>query len=215
MAHQSVLTRLLGLTLILILWAGTASASWLIYHKPEFSGQILDQETKQGIEGAAVVALYHKWTMGLGAGSTHPVIHVREAVTDKDGRFHIPPYTTLILPFSGSDDISFIIYKPGYIGIDRYHVFDYEGLFSGEYPFMPDKTISESLDNKHPITIRHPNIIEIPPIKTKEERIKAIVSPYLDEWTWEDQRHLIELIRSEEAALLGHDPKKHYKLRGD
>lgn len=50
---------LLALTFIL---NTNSYASWLIYHKPEFKGMVIDAETKEPIEGAVVVAVYYKVT---------------------------------------------------------------------------------------------------------------------------------------------------------
>jgi hypothetical protein len=45
-------------------FAAPCLASWLICHKPEFKGKVIDAEAKQPIEGAVVVAKYFK----------HPII---------------------------------------------------------------------------------------------------------------------------------------------
>ena len=92
-----------------------AHASWLIYHKPEFKGKVIDAETKEPIKGAVVVVIYNKHTLisGPGGGYTS-VIKVKEALTDKNGEYYFPRYTTVIQPNSIEDSAEFIIYKPGY-----------------------------------------------------------------------------------------------------
>ena len=111
-----MLMRLIAITLLLLLFVSITpcSASWLLFHKPEFKGKIVDIETKEPIEGAVVVAIYRKQVIGVGDSVTMD-FDAREAVTDKDGSFRIPSYTTLIQPLSWSIPTEFIIFKPGYV----------------------------------------------------------------------------------------------------
>jgi hypothetical protein len=107
------------------LCSATCEASWILYHKPEFKGRVVDIETKAPIEGAVVVAIYEKHTLNPPAGSYTNIIGVKEVFTDKNGRFSFPTYTTIIHPLSYSGNCSFLIYKPGYgnlgqIGIEHY-----------------------------------------------------------------------------------------------
>ena len=92
-----------------------AHASWLIYHKPEFKGKVIDAETKEPIEGAVMVAMYGKHSLISGPGGGYSsVIKVKEVLTDKYGEFYFPSYTTIIQPNSIEDYVQFIIYKPEY-----------------------------------------------------------------------------------------------------
>ena len=207
MAHRTLLKNwrlILAATVLLLSGTpGDARASWLFYHKPAFEGQILDAETKQPIEGAVVAALYHKWTIGLGAGSTHPLIHVKEALTDKDGKFRIPSYTTLIQPFSWSDAVIFIIYKPGYFSVDSNNTFYYEGLFSGQYPASLNITLPWRADKNINIIVRSPNIVELPVARTRDERLNAWrfagLGVYEDEWS--EKSILVNKLNEEENYL--------------
>lgn len=97
-----------------LLCSTTCEASWILYHKPEYKGRVVDIASKEPIEGAVVVAIYTKSTLNPPAGSYTNVIHVKETLTDKDGHFHFPSYTTLIHPLAYSNNCNFIIYKPGY-----------------------------------------------------------------------------------------------------
>lgn len=116
-----------------LLKAMPTQASWLIYHKPEFKGRVVNIDTKAPIEGAVVVAIYTKSTLNPPAGSYTNVINVKETLTDKDGRFHFPSYTTFIHPLSYSSKCNFIIYKPGYGNLGKEPVEDH---FSGTAPAM-------------------------------------------------------------------------------
>jgi hypothetical protein len=79
-----------------------------------YHGRVIDKETKQPIEGAAVVAIWWKETAMIG----HPIQSVhdaQEALTDKDGNFTILGASTISLnPFSRIWEPKFTIFKPGY-----------------------------------------------------------------------------------------------------
>ena len=76
-------------------------AGWLIYHKPAFKGKVIDAETKEPIEGAVVVVVYKKHSLISGPGGGYSsVIKVKEILTDKNGEFYFPSYTTVIQPNS-------------------------------------------------------------------------------------------------------------------
>lgn len=108
---------------ILLLSAAACEASWLIFHKPEFRGKIVDIETNDPIEGAIVVVIYRKEEIGIG-DTVDIDIGAREALTDRNGEFAIPSYTTVISPLSWSIPAQFIIFKSGYyctgpIGLEK------------------------------------------------------------------------------------------------
>lgn len=110
---------------LLLLLSATCEASWLFYSKPEYNGRVVDVDTKEPIEGAVVVAIYEKHTLNPPAGSYTNVIGVKETLTDKNGSFNFPSYTTVIHPLSYSGNCTFLIYKPGYgnqgqIGIEHF-----------------------------------------------------------------------------------------------
>lgn len=193
--------------LLIILPKDNACADWLIYHKPAFDGQILDGETKEPIEGAVVVVLYNKGTIGLGAGTLTSVINIRETLTDKEGRFRIPSYTTVIQPFSWEDPANFIIYKPGYVAVDYLYDRDLEGLFSGGKVDMQDQKF-EWLDNKLlSFRYRSPNIVELPKPTTREERIRSLPSIPSPDVPAKKMKVLIDLSNSERVSL-GFNPEK-------
>src|SRR3989338_7708901 len=107
-------TYFLTALVFVFLLSSRSFAGWLIYHKPEFKGKVIDAETKEPIEGAVVVVVYNKHTLISGPGGGHSsVIKVKETLTDKKGEFYFPSYTTLIQPNSIEDNAEFIIYKPG------------------------------------------------------------------------------------------------------
>jgi hypothetical protein len=107
--------RLFIITASLCLFAAvTCNASWLVFHKPEFKGKIVDIETNEPIEGAVVVAIYRIHALAVG-DSVDMDVDARETLTDKNGKFTIPSYTTFINPLSTSLPVNFTIFKPGYV----------------------------------------------------------------------------------------------------
>ena len=105
---------------IIVWFSFTCTAyAWLIYHKPEFRGRIIDEETKAPIEEAVVVAVYYEHDIvGGPGGGDSSVIKVKETLTDKNGEFYFPAYTTLTGPNSRESYALFIIFKPGYMSSD-------------------------------------------------------------------------------------------------
>jgi hypothetical protein len=159
--------------------ASTSEAGWLIYHKSEFKGKVIDAETKQPLQGAVVVVVYNKTTMGLGAGTISSIIHVREALTDKDGVFLIPSYTTIIQPFSWSSSASFIIFKPGCGTFPRKHAYPPVLSLPEQEIFFSAGVGTERLlsvyvaDWKYEYRTLKTGIVELPKFKTREERKQA------------------------------------------
>ncbi len=83
-----------------------------IYADGPYHGRVVDAETKQPIEGAAVLAVWWMRTPMIG----HPMESVHDAqetMTDKDGNFTIPGMSTFA-PISRIHEPRFTIFKPGY-----------------------------------------------------------------------------------------------------
>jgi hypothetical protein len=197
---RNTLVIIILTVLIVALTAVSTFGSWLIFSKPEFRGRMIDAETKQPIEGVVVVAIYQTAPILTGpAGGSSSVIHVKEALTDKNGEFRIPRYTTLIQPNSGEADMDFIIYKPGYASYtllyhDRIYPLKYRGpelLFSKELG-----TKDEIRRGSEVITITN-GVAELPKLETKEERLRAAPSTNPGELSPEDIPLLYQAINEE------------------
>jgi len=147
--------------------AASSEAGWLIYHEPEFNGKILDIETKQPIEGAVVVVEYKKKTMGIGA-SMSSMFDVRETLTDKDGKFHFSPYTTLIQPFSWQIPTGFVIFKPGYASLKLG-----SGYFTGEVTKEQEGTWPNLELEVLKYRLRGSGTVELPKLVTRGQRLIA------------------------------------------
>ena len=182
--------------LIIAFMTASSEAGWLIYSEPEFNGKILDIETKQPIEGAVVVVEYNKKTMGMGA-SMSSVFDVRETLTDKDGYFHFPPYTTLIQPFSWQIPTVFIIFKPGYASIEL----PLKDYFTGEETREQEGSWPGPEFKGLMYRLRSPGIVELPKLMTREQRLIAN-SVGITGYT-EKELPLLYKLRDEEYKFLG------------
>lgn len=183
--------------LLVVLMTSTTEAGWLFFHESEVTGKILDIETKQPIEGALVVILYNKKTLENIIGDSYStVIDIRETVTDKDGHFYFPSYTTVVQPFSCQADSTFIIFKAGYASIDKMEL---KGYLYGD-----DATEWESSWPYPKLRLlkykTRPGIVELPKLTTKEQREVAMPSP-IDGINYEKQKLLIHFLDEERKNL--------------
>lgn len=85
---------------------------WILYYETSFKGRVIDAATKKPLEGVVIVANYKKQMMGLEA-NTHDV-DSRSTVTDKNGEFYIPSYTTIMAPWYLKEFTEIAINKSGF-----------------------------------------------------------------------------------------------------
>jgi hypothetical protein len=169
----------------------------MVYHKPAFKGKVIDAETKEPIEGAVVVVTYSKSTVMVPESYTS-IINVRETLTNKNGEFYIPSYTTIIQPLSSEDMAWFIIFKPGYGSFPDWRVtppklmlskvpygnywygerdLTFEEFFSGEVGTVKEFWGREIFSNEKPQKIKLTfGLVELPKLKTREERRDSLPS---------------------------------------
>jgi hypothetical protein len=178
---------LLIIMFLTIVSAAPCFASWLIYHKPEFRGKVIDAETKEPIGGAVAVAIYFKYPIisGPGGGSAS-IIHIKETLTDEKGEFYIPSYTAMIQPNSVEDDTRFIIYKPGYGKFPHQRTSPPKPMSS---PAIEKFFLKDSFGKEGEIVLDFEpfkkaygtyRVVELPRLKTKKDRLRAIPSPPSD-----------------------------------
>ena len=188
--------RIIALVFLISLSSAACSeAGWLIYHEPEFKGKILDYDTKQPIEGAVVVAEYKKTTWWLSPHKTSSTIDVRETLTDKDGNFRFPSYTTVLLPISWQIPTTFTIFKPGYASISNWNLEKNltEGIVNeDEVPWLYNKDLKIKFA---------PGLVGLPKLKTREERLKAMPSIVGEASDYKKQKELIRLLNSERRNI--------------
>ena len=168
---------------IIIIIATLYFAGWLIFHKPEYRGRIIEADTKKPIEGAVIVAMYSvDYYMGGPAGSNPELIHVRETLTNEKGEFVIPSYTTLMSPISYELGTDFIIYKEGYGSYpqNRKDISSFQ-YYGPAYIFKNKMDTQEEIYKDSKVVIITFGVAELPRLHTREERIRAIYS-LPDEW---------------------------------
>lgn len=139
-----------------------------------WKGQVIDIETKEPLEGSVVLAIWRR-TYRTPTGPNSYFYNAKEVLTDKDGKFVMSSYTPInLLPLISyiEDDPEFIIFKPGY-GSLRMAIGQY---LTGEVPkdFMTGQVKTEwefeLSGKKYRLS---PGIIELPPLKTREERLNS------------------------------------------
>ncbi|QXE92954.1 hypothetical protein KP001_10720 [Geomonas subterranea] len=204
--------RVLLAAFSLVLLAATAStAMWPVYHETAFDGRVLDFDTKQPLEGAVVVAIYNKRSMGAGKGQSSTVINIKEALTDKEGKFHIPSYTTILAqPFTRQDRTSFLIYKPGYASVLLPLKNHFTGKTTAERELSP--WYDPVLSGKYKIRLRGAGIVEIPRLVTKDEKLRNLPTLPDQLENLGKQKNLTTLI-NEEKKELGEPALDPYKVR--
>lgn len=76
-----------------------------------YLGKVIDEQTREPIEGAAVLGTWSVLHADL-AGGHHTYYDARETVTDKNGEFSIPGHGLRIM--SSLEPMSVMIFKVGY-----------------------------------------------------------------------------------------------------
>ena len=178
-----MMKRIMKLVLITAVILSLGAGCGVVKHYPSYYGRVIDAETKEPLEGAAVLAVYYTEKPSPGG----PVSFYREAqetVTDKNGEFKIPSITLTTFKFVHFFDPhpQFTIFKPGYGSYPRHK--DVRPMF------VPNGSLPA---NKH-VTI------ELPVLKTKQERKENLCGRDLDA-PLSKQKNLIILLNQERKYL--------------
>jgi hypothetical protein len=96
---------------MLILMTFQTGCTYVVRYDSPYHGKVVDQETREPIEGAVVLGTWGKYHYGL-AGGYSEYYDAKEAVTDKNGEFTIPGEGFLML--SNVGQMGALIYKFGY-----------------------------------------------------------------------------------------------------
>jgi hypothetical protein len=156
------------------------------YYLSSFEGKVVDAETKQPVEGAAVLAVYYKVGATIAGSVTHAV-DAQETLTGPDGQFKIPSKAGTSDDYHGKLQCNLIIFKPGY------------GVF-------PDHTLSNAVgENKSWPTPEKYIVYEIPKLKTKEERDKNL-NFSISFGIPDSKKKLFKSLINEERMNLGYSP---------
>lgn len=150
----------------------------VVHHYDGYQGKIIDVDTKEPLEGAAVLAVFYTQQYGP-AGSVSHYVDAQETVTDKNGEFRIPSFTaTAFRPLQSFEPYgSFTIFKPGY------------GCFPSHRGIKPEKWRKRILPTNTSVTI------ELPKLKTREERLNVPAVNF--DIPFEKQQKFIELLNQE------------------
>lgn len=105
---------LVSIFLVIMIVSLIFGKGWIIYHDRPYKGKVVDAETKQPIEGVAVVAIWYVQQSALGAGPIAKFLNAKEAITDKNGNFVIPSMFGFNLWPGFLNDPNLIVFKPGY-----------------------------------------------------------------------------------------------------
>jgi hypothetical protein len=101
---------LLSPPIFLILFLQTGCLYAVRYDGP-YHGKVVDQETREPIEGAVVLGTWYRIEPGVAGGVSY-YYDARETVTDKNGDFTIPGHGLRIM--SNLEPMSVLIFKAGY-----------------------------------------------------------------------------------------------------
>ncbi len=151
----------------------------------DYKGKVIDADTKEPIEGAVVVAIWIREVSHFNV--TDEIFKkARETLTDKNGEFSIKPYHHYSLRPLSKLRLEWVIFKPGYGSFPR-------------HPKVRPKGISPNgLTSKifSPYTV-----VELPKLKTKEERRKYLLRPPGVSVPYKETPLLIEAINIERVNL--------------
>jgi len=127
------------------------------YYMSAFEGKVVDAETKEPIEGAAVLAVYYRSTISP-AGSNHYAFDAQETLTGRDGQFKIPEKFVKSDEVKGTPRCNLIIFKPSY------------GVF-------PNHKLSRAVGEKYAAwpTPEKYIVYELPKLKTRIERNNNLI----------------------------------------
>jgi hypothetical protein len=173
---------LLGLTLVSLPLLYIIIYSYLPYYELNpFTGKVIDVDTKEPIDGAAVLAVYYDQTITIAGTNTYP-IDAQETLTDAKGEFKIPEVKRWFGGRPGTVvEASITIFKPGY----------------GVFPRHPhSKDVKE---DKGGASVEKDFIYELPKLRTRQDRIANL--PLRPEVPHTKMPNFVRLINDERIRL--------------
>jgi len=146
-----------------------------------FEGKVIDTDTKEPIEGAAVLAVYYGSTMTV-AGSNTYAAYAQETLTDVNGEFKIPAKSFQSEKVYGRPRGHLVIFKPKY------------GVFPNH-----KKSRGVDLDKGWWPTPKKYIVYELPKLKTREE-IRSNL-PSRPDIPYAKMKNFVRLINEERIGL--------------
>ena len=139
-------SRLITIAILLIFYL-QSGCLYAVRYDGAYHGKVVDEETREPIEGAAVLGKWGVYHFCLAGGWT-TFYDAREAVTDKNGEFTIPGQGLRIL--SNVGPMGVLIYKAGYTyyqaGWDNLKTSEFnkkQVIWEGEVPVFPLRKLTE------------------------------------------------------------------------
>jgi hypothetical protein len=142
-----------SLIVLVLLGLGKLAAVCPAHADGPWKAQIVDAETGTPLEGVVVLAYWVKWTASWGGWAGGDFVDAEETVTGPDGRFVIPPHSTFTLMPWRKITGQLMILKSEY----------------GQWAFRGGNPLLESIWTR---LEREVEIIELPRLRTWEERLK-------------------------------------------
>ncbi|MBI4837630.1 MAG: hypothetical protein HY806_00445 [Nitrospirae bacterium] len=174
------------LSMIIVLMTATICAGFV---RGPFSGKVIDAETKEPIEGAVVLVKWNKRVItGSPGGPATYIQEIKETLTNKEGEFYIEEYKGFTInPLAKIKNPEFLIYKPGYCVLPKTF-------------FMPTCKEMKPKKNYYEAFVKG-EVAELPRLKTKEERLRAMPSPFGEDSDYKKQKLFIRLLNEENENL--------------
>jgi hypothetical protein len=165
------------------------SSCAIYHHYGPYYGKVVDAETKQPLEGAAVLAVYYTQSYGP-AGPISHYLDAQETVTDKNGEFKIPSLNSFAFrPLQSFEPYTwFTIFKPSY------------GCYPDHKKAKPMFLPNGSLPASQFV------VVELPTLKTIEDRKKNLFDCGVNyDIPYKTQKNYFDL-RNTEAIQIGKEP---------
>ncbi|MEE8265758.1 MAG: hypothetical protein V3R62_05370 [Acidiferrobacterales bacterium] len=156
-----------------------SQVGWLLYTGGPYRGQLVDAETRQPLEGAAVFFHWDREVYGSPGGPVSKFLKAKEVLTDKEGRFYIP----------------------WFIGISAhpFAIVRWQPSFNVMYPgYRPERGEITPRDGK---AFRDPTVIPMRKMRTRKERLDYIGGLAPSSVPNEAMPNFIRLMNMERAAL--------------
>lgn len=114
---RSVKTFKLTIVVTIMMYLSFVFSGCALYHHyGPYYGKLIDDETKQPLEGAVVLSVYNTWLWASPGGEVAYFLDAQEVVSDKNGEFKIPSLNAFAFrPLSTfNHEPYFTIFKPRY-----------------------------------------------------------------------------------------------------
>lgn len=177
-------------SVVLLITVAGCGLFYPVFAGGPYKGRVIDSETKQPLEGAVVLAVWDSVTPTI-ADTVDSYLDAEEVLTDSNGRFVVGKHPPTSWRLGWVEGPKIIVFYPGYGFYPLYHI----------SPPMPLRGTEELLERME----KEELVIELPPLKTREERLKVEGGVLYLSVPDEKMPNLIRLLNLERGRL-GLDP---------